>query len=78
VSSFTILDPIVFDTTQANRELCSFKTWISSRPYFSGKEAFSEIRVRPQMACLLAYVLIMRSTDFFKLEINSKSCVVLT
>jgi hypothetical protein len=45
-----------------------FKTWISSRPYFGETEVVTEIKKRPQMACLLGYTILMPSPDLYKFE----------
>lgn len=49
------LGRIAFDPRQAERELASFEDWLAAHASFKERAALAEIRVRPHMACLLAY-----------------------
>lgn len=66
------LAPIVFDAASARAELSSFKTWLSVRPFFKENDVVAEIKSRPQMACLLAYTIIMPAPDLYEFEFNIK------
>ncbi len=64
------LASIAFDATTADAELSSFKAWVSPRNYFSETDVVKEIKARPQMACLLAFTILMPSPDLHKFEFN--------
>jgi hypothetical protein len=63
---------IAFDPARAHAELSSFKAWLSSRAFFREVDVVAEIKARPQMACLLAYTIIMPAPDLFEFEFNIK------
>ena len=49
------LGRIAFDPRRAERELASFEDWLAAHVSFKERVVLAEIRVRPHMACLLAY-----------------------
>lgn len=67
-----LLKSIIFDAKIAKTELSSFKAWMSSRSFFGETDVVAEIKARPQMACLLAYTIIMPAPDLYAFEFNIK------
>ncbi|GFE97971.1 Shedu anti-phage system protein SduA domain-containing protein [Gluconobacter sp. Gdi] len=63
---------IVFNLTNAENELNSFKTWFATKKYIGETEIVSEIKSRPQMACLLGSVLNIPAPDLIKFELTMK------
>jgi hypothetical protein len=64
--------PITYDLTKAETELLSFKGWFASKSFLGETEMVSEIKKRPQMACLLGSVLNMPAPDLIKFELTMK------
>ena len=62
------MQTIAFDAATAYEELQTFRAWLSARTCFGETEVVGEIRLRPQMACLLAYTILMPTPDRFQFE----------
>ena len=69
MSSF---DNIKFDLKLADIELTSFKSWLATVTFVSETTIVSEIKSRPQMACLLASTLGLPAPDMIKFELSLK------
>jgi len=66
------LSPIVYDLTQAEVELLSFKAWFAKQTFIGETAIVAEIKKRHQMACLLGSVLNIPAPDLIKFEFTMK------
>jgi hypothetical protein len=64
--------PITYDLSVAEAELTSFKGWFAGKTWVGETEIVTEIRARPQMACLLGSVLNIPAADLIKFELTMK------
>ncbi len=68
----SVFDPITFDIAVADSELASFKAWLAGVGFVGETEIVNEIKVRPQMICLLSAMLGFTAPDMIKFELTLK------
>jgi hypothetical protein len=69
LSSF---ENIKFDLKLADTELTSFKAWLASVTFVGETAIVAEMKIRRQMACLLASTLGLPAPDMIKFELALK------